>query len=194
MESNVDIFIENEEEKLFIIDCPNEIKYSDFKNIIEEKNITEIRHYYILFNGITYFDDDNLNNILKLDIGDKLTIVNERMSWCAFFSKFHENYNFDENDLKTEPLTGLLKLILVKYISSFSELKERLKFKENIEYYIKLNIEETQGNNILIYSNYISSIINDNIINQLLNLFPSKEQNEIKKFWGILFFNRYILI
>ena len=202
MESNVDIFIENEEEKLFIIDCPNEIKYSDFKNIIEEKNITEIRHYYILFNGITYFDDDNLNNILKLDIGDKLTIVNERMSWCAFFSKFHENYNFDENDLKTEPLTGLLKLILVKYISSFiidtnnikskeiqeifSELKERLKFKENIEYYIKLNIEETQGNNILIYSNYISSIINDNIINQLLNLFPSKEQNEIKKFWGIL--------
>ena len=165
MESNVDIFIENEEEKLFIIDCPKEIKYSDFKNIIEKKNITEIRYYYILFNGIPYYDDDNLNDILKLDFGDKLTIINERISDCKCFLKFHENYNFDENDLKTEPLTGLLKLIFVKYISTFIidtnnikskeiqkiifNLKLRLKMKENPDKNIKLNLEEIQGNNEL---------------------------------------------
>ena len=202
MESNVDIFIENEEEKLFIIDCPKEIKYSDFKNIIEKKNITEISYYFILFNGIPYYDDDYKNDIIKLDVGDKLTIINERISDWKCFLKFHENYNFDENDLKTEPLTGLLKLIFVKYISTFIidtnnikskeiqkiifDLKLRLKMKENPDKNIKLNLEEIQGNNILVYMNYINSIIDDNTINHLLNLFPTKEQNEIKKFWGIL--------
>ena len=131
MDSNVEIFIENEEEKLFIIDCPKEIKYSDFKIIIEKKNITEISYYYILFNGIHYYDDDNLNDILKLYVGDKLTIINERPECCcAYFFHFHKNYNLDENDMKIEPLTGLLKLILIKYISSFIIDTNNIKSKE----------------------------------------------------------------
>ena len=65
MDSNVEIFIENEEGKSFMIDCPKNLKYSDLKEIIEEKKVTEIYHYYILLNGATY-DDDNLNEILKL--------------------------------------------------------------------------------------------------------------------------------
>ena len=201
MDSNVEIFIENEEGKSFMIDCPKNLKYSDLKEIIEEKKVTEIYHYYILLNGATY-DDDNLNEILKLEEGDKIIIVNERTEERGYFIEFHKNYTLNENLMKTEPLTGLLRLILVKYISSFitdtsnikseeikkiiSDLRIGLKMKEGTEKDIKTNLEETQGNNILVYSNYISSIISDNIINQLLKLFPVNKQNDIKKYWGLL--------
>ena len=58
--------------------------------------------------------------------------------------------------------------------------------KQNTEKDIKANLEETQGNNILVYSNYICSIISDNIINQLLQLLSNNKQNEIKKYWVLL--------
>ena len=202
MELNVEIFIENEKGKSFLVDCPKEIKYSQLQKIIKDKNITELtNYYYILLNGATY-DDNNLNEILKLEEGDKLIIVNERSDENGYFIEFHKNYNLNENDMKTEPLTGLLRLILVKYISSFisdtsninsqeikkiiSDLRIGLKEKENTKEDIKANLEETQGNNILVYSNYINSIISDKIINQLLLLLPKNKQNEVKKQWSLL--------
>ena len=202
MESNVEIFIENEKGKSFLVDCPKEIKYSQLQKIIKDKNITELtNYYYILLNGATY-DDNNLNEILKLEEGDKLIIVNERSDENGYFIEFHKNYNLNENDMKTEPLTGLLRLMLVKYISSFisdtsninsqeikkiiSDLRIGLKEKENTKEDIKANLEETQGNNILVYSNYINSIISDKIINQLLLLLPKNKQNEVKKQWSLL--------
>ena len=201
MESNVDIFIENEEGKSFMINCTKEIKYSEVKKIIENKKITALTYYYVLLNGATY-DEDNLNELLKLEEGDKITIVNERQDEGGYFIEFHKNYNLNESNMNTEPLTGLLKLMLVKYISSFitdtsnikskeiqkiiSDLRIGLKMKENAEKDIKANLEETQGNNILVYSNYISSIISDNIINQLLKLLSVNKQNEVKKYWGLL--------
>ena len=66
MESNVDIFIENEDGKSFMIDCPKEIKYSQLKKIIEDKKITDLTYYYILLNGATH-DNGNLNEILRLE-------------------------------------------------------------------------------------------------------------------------------
>ena len=202
MELNVEIFIENEKGKSFLVDCPKEIKYSQLQKIIKDKNITELtNYYYILLNGATY-DDNNLNEILKLEEGDKLIIVNERSDENGYFIEFHKNYNLNENDMKTEPLTGLLRLMLVKYISSFisdtsninsqeikkiiSDLRIGLKEKENTKEDIKANLEETQGNNILVYSNYINSIISDKIINQLLQLLPKNKQNEVKKQWSLL--------
>ena len=201
MEPNVDIFIENEEGKSFMINCAKEIKYSEIKKIIDNKKITELKYYYVLLNGATY-DEDNLNELLKLEEGDKITIVNERQDENGYFIEFHKNYNLNENNMNTEPLTGLLKLMLVKYISSFitdtsnikskeiqkiiSDLRIGIKMKENTEKDIKANLEETQGNNILVYSNYISSIISDNIINQLLKLLSVNKQNEVKKYWGLL--------
>ena len=201
MEPNVDIFIENEEGKSFMINCTKEIKYSEVKKIIDNKKITELKYYYVLLNGATY-DEDNLNELLKLEEGDKITIVNERQDEGGYFIEFHKNYNLNESNMNTEPLTGLLKLMLVKYISSFitdtsnikskeiqkiiSDLRIGIKMKENAEKDIKANLEETQGNNILVYSNYISSIISDNIINQLLKLLSVNKQNEVKKYWGLL--------
>ena len=201
MESNVEIFIENEKGKSFMVNCAKQIKYSEFKELIESQKITEIPYYYILLNGATY-DDDNKEELLKLEEGDKIIIVNERTEEGGYFIEFHKNINLNEGSMQTVPLTGLLRLMLVKHISSFiedtssieskeikkiiSDLRIGLKMKENTEKDIKANLEESEGNNILVYSNYISSIITDNVIEQLMKLFSKNRQNEIKKFWGLL--------
>ena len=201
MESNVEIFIENEKGKSFMVNCAKQIKYSELKELIESQKITEIPYYYILLNGATY-DDDNKEELLKLEEGDKIIIVNERTEEGGYFIEFHKNINLNEGSMQTVPLTGLLRLMLVKYISSFiedtssieskeikkiiSDLRIGLKMKENTEKDIKANLEESEGNNILVYSNYISSIITDNVIEQLMKLFSKNRQNEIKKFWGLL--------
>ena len=65
MESNVEIFIENEKGKSFMVNCAKQIKYSELKELIESQKITEIPYYYILLNGATY-DDDNKEELLKL--------------------------------------------------------------------------------------------------------------------------------
>ena len=201
MESNVEIFIENEKGKSFMVNCAKQIKYSELKELIESQKITEIPYYYILLNGATY-DDDNKEELLKFEEGDKIIIVNERTEEGGYFIEFHKNINLNEGSMQTVPLTGLLRLMLVKYISSFiedtssieskeikkiiSDLRIGLKMKENTEKDIKANLEESEGNNILVYSNYISSIITDNVIEQLMKLFSKNRQNEIKKFWGLL--------
>ena len=201
MESNVEIFIENEKGKSFMVNCAKQIKYSELKELIESQKITEIPYYYILLNGATY-DDDNKEELLKFEEGDKIIIVNERTEEGGYFIEFHKNINLNEGSMQTVPLTGLLRLMLVKYISSFiedtssieskeikkiiSDLRIGLKMKENTEKDIKADLEESEGNNILVYSNYISSIITDNVIEQLMKLFSKNRQNEIKKFWGLL--------
>ena len=201
MESNVEIFIENEKGKSFMVNCAKQIKYSELKELIESQKITEIPYYYILLNGATY-DDDNKEELLKFEEGDKIIIVNERTEEGGYFIEFHKNIKLNEGSMQTVPLTGLLRLMLVKHISSFiedtssieskeikkiiSDLRIGLKMKENTEKDIKANLEESEGNNILVYSNYISSIITDNVIEQLMKLFSKNRQNEIKKFWGLL--------
>ena len=201
MEDNIEIFIENEEGKSFMIECPKKISYSGLKDLIEKNGITEIQYYYIIFKGTTY-DDDNLDEIIKLEEGDKLKLENERTDEGGTFIEFHKNVNLDEKDMSTVPLTGLLRLILVKYISSFIsdvssikskeiqdiilELRKGMKMKENPQKDIKANLEEEEGNNILAYSDYVCSVINDNIINQLINLCSKAKQNDIKKYWSAL--------
>ena len=201
MDDNIEIFIENEEGKIFMIECPKEISYSDMKDLIEMNQITEITYYYIIFKGTTY-DNDNLDEIIKLEEGDKLKLENERVYEGGTFIEFHQDLKLNENEISTIPLTGLLRLILVKYISSFIsdispikskeiqdiilELRKGIKMKENPQKDIKANLEEEEGNNILAYSNYVCSVMNDNVINQLLNLCSKEKKNDIKKYWSAL--------
>ena len=39
--SNVDIFVEDDREKTFLIETPKSIKYCDFQNILREKRYCE---------------------------------------------------------------------------------------------------------------------------------------------------------
>ena len=104
MESNIEIFIENEEGKLFMLDCPKETNYSELRKLIKAKKFTELNYFFIIFKGVSY-DDKNLNEILKLEEGDRITIVNEREDEGGIFANFHPNVSLNESDLKIEPLT-----------------------------------------------------------------------------------------
>ena len=102
-------------------------------------------------------------------------------------------------------LFGLLNLCLIKYISNYFKNEEIrkilspeikriiLKLKKNINFgedkreNIKMLLNENKGNNILIYSQYINEIFNDNIkIKNLINLLEEEKREEIDIYWGCL--------
>ena len=198
--SQVEIFIENEEGNTFMFECPKKITYSELRKLIKSKEFTKINFYHIVFKGAE-FDEEQMNEVLKLEEGDRITIVNDRENEGGVFVKFHKNINLDETNVNIIPLTGILRLILIKYISTFitdvskfsgeiekiiKELKKGMKLVPGAENDIKSNLEETEGHNILAYSNYVCSVINDDIINYMIKHLPKSKENEINKYWKIL--------
>ena len=136
-----------------------------------------------------------------MEIGIKSYRVNERTDGGGVFTEFHKNVNLNESDGKTIPLTGILRLILIKHIASnidankinsneikkiILELQKGIKMKDDPQNDIKTNLEQNDGNNILAYSKYACSVINDNIINDLLKLVSSIKKNDILKYWSVL--------
>ena len=201
MESNIEIFIQDEKGNSYMCECPPEITYSELRKLIKSNDFTKLNFYHIIFNGASY-DEENLNEILKLEEGDRIIIVSDRENEGGVFVKFHENINLNEGDINNIiPLTGILRLILIKYISSFitdvskfspelgkiiMELKKGMKQEEGAEKDIKTNLKETEGHNILAYSNYISAVIKDDNIDFMLKQLPKNKVIEVKKFWSIL--------
>ena len=108
-------------------------------------------------------------------------------------------------------LYGLLKLCLMKYISNYFKteqikkilspeikriilkLQKNINFGEDNRKNIKILLNENKGNNILIYSQYINEIFNDNIkIKNLINLLEEEKREEIDIYWGSLSnYNKY---
>ena len=183
-----------------MVDCTNKISYKDLKKLVKSKNITDINYLYFIVGGNS-FDENKEDEIIDLEEGDKITIVNERTDEGGVFTEFHKNVNLNESDGKTIPLTGILKLILIKHIASnidankinsneikkiILELQKGIEMKDNPQKDIKTNLEQNDGNNILAYSKYACSVINDNIINDLLKLVSSNIKNDILKYWSVL--------
>ena len=200
MEDYVNVYIENDIGKVVLVECPSKTNFIKLKELVKEKNITKSSYIYIIIKGST-FDKSNKDEIIDLEEGDKITIVNERTDEGGVFTEFHKNVNLNESDGKTIPLTGILKLILIKHIASnidankinsneikkiILELQKGIKMKDNPQNDIKTNLEQNDGNNILAYSNYVCSIINDNIIYDLLKLVSSIKKNDILKYWSVL--------
>ena len=198
----MEIFIENEEGNTFMFECPKKITYAELKKLIESKGFTNLRRFYhIVFKGAVY-ENEHLNDIMKIEEGDRITIVNDRENEGGVFAEFHKNINLTEGDINNIiPLTGILRLILIKYISSYitdvskfspeiekiiRELKKGMKLDKGAQKDIKSNLEETEGHNILAYSNYVSSVIKDDKIDFMLKQLPPNKVNEIKKYWSIL--------
>jgi hypothetical protein len=203
MESRVEIFVLAENGKTYMIEVPKNIAYSELDKIINEKKFASSKYHYVVFKGADFNRKDG-NKILHFEEGDKISVYNDRIEEGCVFADFHKNYNLkeDNNINNNIPLTGILRLILIKYISSFianesiiqyqvirdiiKELKNGMKIKNDPQNDIKANLTENSGNNIIAYTNYICSIIGDQHINYLLNLLPRNLQNEIKKYWSIL--------
>ena len=126
-----------------------------------------MKDYSLIFKGKKY-DDNNKNIIFNFENGDKVEIVDNRQNELLSL-KFHKNVNLNEGDMTKGKLTGILRLILLKYISScinninlinsseirdiISELKQGIKLEESPEADIKSNLSETSGGNIIAYSN-----------------------------------------
>ena len=120
---------------------------------------------------------DSRVKISTLKEGDIISKANTILDEKGVFAEFHKNPNLKEIDLNNKSLSGILRLILIKYISSFitdinqinsneikkiiSILKKGIKPTENPEIDIKTNLSENSGRDILSYSNYICSIMND---------------------------------
>ena len=200
MEDYVNVYIENDIGKVVLVECPSKTNFIKLKELVKEKNITKSSYIYIIIKGST-FDKSNKDEIIDLEEGDKIIIMNERNDEGGVYTEFHKNVNLNESDGKTIPLTGILKLILIKYIASnidankisskeikkiILELQKGIKMKDDPQNDIKTNLEQNDGNNILAYSNYVCSIINDNIIYDLLKLVSSIKKNDILKYWSVL--------
>jgi len=203
MKSNVDIFVENENGNIYMLECPSRIVCSELKKIIKNKGVTKLnpRQFEIFFKRAIY-KAENEGEIIKLEEGDKVKVIYDRNEESGVFIKFHKNINLNEGDINNiMPLTGILRLILIKYISSFitdvskfsdeiekiiKELKKGMKLEQGAQKDIKSNLEEKEGHNILAYSNYVASVITDDKINFMLKQLPPNKVNEIKKYWSIL--------
>ena len=204
MNNQVEIFVLNSKGQTFMIKTPKKVTFSQLKQIIKDNKTDVTNHFYIVFNGITYYDKRNKNepeDIFKFEEGDKITLFNSRIDENYVNAEFHFNPNLNEGDMSTCPLTGNLKIYLLKYISKYininsikseeirnimKELKENLKVQQDPEKDIQANLQEKNGQNIIDYSNYINSIINDKEIDKLLNLVDKSKKNEIINYWSIL--------
>ena len=196
--AKVDIFVVDTKEKTYLVETPKSISFFDFQTILKEKNICALKGYSLVLNGKKI---DDLNTILNFENGDKVVIINNREDEL-FAVKFHKNVNLNEGDMTKGKLTGILRMILIKYISScinninlikspeiraiVSELKIGMKLEESPEADIKSNLTESSGSDIIAYSNYISTIISDKDIDNLLSLVGQNMQNQIIKYWSIL--------
>ena len=204
MNNQVEIFVLNSKGQTFMIKTPKKVTFSQLKQIIKDNKTDVTNHFYIVFNGITYHDKINKNepeDIFKFEEGDKITLFNSRIDENYVNAEFHFNPNLNEGDMSTCPLTGNLKIYLLKYISKYininsikseeirnimKELKENLKVQQDPEKDIQANLQEKNGQNIIDYSNYINSIINDKEVDKLLNLVDKSKKNEIINYWSIL--------
>ena len=198
--SKVDIFIEDKNGKTFLIESPKSISLSNFKTLLINKKISIARDFFMIFRGKKY-DKSNMSMIFNFEDSDKIELGDYRNEE-ALYVKMNPNVEINDGNMKKGKVTGILRLILLKYISSFindvksinslelrniiSELKIGIQSKENPEDDIKSNLMEKNGNNILAYSSYVDEVVKDQDIDYLLNLVGPKMKNEIDKYWSIL--------
>ena len=198
-DKEINIIIINDNDKKYMMQIPIKITYEELVSRIN--NRFEEYYFHIFYNSKLY-TNDNKKQIIYFGQGDTIRLIKTRVEEKVSFCNFHLNAKLDEEDMSTEPLTGILNLCLLKYISKnltnidiienleikhiISELKKGIEFKDNPEEDIKANLSQNSGNNILSYINYVDSIIKEKEINYLINKFDKIKQNEIKGFWSKL--------
>ena len=200
--TKVNIFLVDHKHNTYVLEVPENMTYLEFTNLITKKisTINELRNYHAIFKE-KIFRKNNFIEQMHFENEDKIMIVNERQDE-SFNIKFHTNVNLNDSDMTIGKLTGLLRLILIKYISTFikdinmiksneikeivSELKEGIKLEESAEKDIQSNLKDKSGSDIIAYSNYVSAIIKDQDIDDLIALIDKNLQNQIYKYWSIL--------
>ena len=198
MEDEIDLIIQNEKEKTYILEVPKRIKYENLKEIIKDK-IYNTYNFDIIYKNKKYQDP---NEILNLSQGDRIylesTVNLENYTEC----NFHINAKLDEADMNVGELSGILLLCLLKYIANKindlnqiknNEIREIIKeLRDGVEMFnnqiekIRQSLSKKDGNNIFTYINYLNEVISKNEIDNLINLFDLNTQKQITEFWSIL--------
>ena len=118
MDLNIKIEIENEKCRIYKANFENSMNYSELVRYIKEKNFTDIDNFHLIINGTNY-DYKNEDKIIYLKEGDKINIINGNIKENGVFVEFHKNLNLNEYCMNNPPLSGILRLILIKHISSY---------------------------------------------------------------------------
>ena len=87
--------------------------------------------------------------------------------------------DFFDDDNILEKLSPEIKDILLK-------LRKNINFKKDNKENIQLLLKENNGNNILIYSQYLNMIINEKKINNLIEYLNEDKKEKINLYWGCL--------
>jgi len=184
-----------------------------YNNNINNKNLDDVNDINLNMDNISYsagmMNDKNTNNNTKNINANRNNILLKSEKDDEEISNFLINikyFNLKNNiSYPIKNLCGLLNLCLIKYISNYFnseeikkvlspqikriilKLQKNIKFGEDNKENIKMILNESKGNNILIYSQYINEIFNDNIkIKNLINLLEEEKRKEIDIYWGCL--------
>ena len=206
----VDINVETEKEEKYMLEIKKRIRCDELKLILKQK-IVNTNNFDFMYKDRLYKQKDK-DEIINLEQGEKIyTFLNVSNECFEINADFFKNLNLNEADMTTIELSGLLQLFLFKYIARnteninkiknkvireiISDLKKGIKLQNDQKENIKAELNETNGNNILAYSNYINSLkIKKQEIENLINeLFTQDKKKDIISFWSILskykFFN-----
>ena len=193
----------------------NNYNYNNCNNIQNNMNECNNNNYNYNYNNFNIINNNfnNLNNNSVNDnFNDKTNIIlkenriidnnKENFLINIKFLNINDNHkyiNYPKNDL-----SGLLFLCLMKFISNLFDnnniynikdqelnniihkLQDSFNFSNNNHDNIKLVLEKNTGNNILVYSEYINAIINNQKINYLLNFMDYNNQSKIDIYWRCL--------
>ena len=197
----IDIFVEDDLNKTFLVVTHKSIKYCEFQNLLKEKKIirAELTHYYIVLHAQKY-NKQKLNEVLNLENGDRVTIINTRIPEKF---EFHTDPNAICKNTKIVQLSGFMRLFLIKYISIFvnpnfiqnPEIREIITEIQNMtnlaespkgpEEGIQSILKDETGNDMIAYSKYVNSVINDQELNKLIELAGPNNKEYIRQHWCI---------
>ena len=198
MSEEIELIVQDEKEKTYILEVKKTIKYEELKRIVKEA-IVQTYKFDLIYKNKKY---TNSNEILYLSQGDKIYIESSVCLESNIECNFHKNVNLNEADMNVVQLSGILQLCLLKYIAScinnlnlikndeireiIRELKEGVKMTNNPQKDIYESLSQTNGNNILTYINYLQEVISTKEIKNLIILFDKIKQNQIIAYWSIL--------
>ena len=199
-ELEINIFLQTEEGKKYILEVHKKISFVDLKEKIK-KLIFKNNFFYFVHNSKVYDDEESKDDLLNLEQGDTIytfkTMIKEK-----YMVHFHQHQNLKEDDMKIVELSRILKICLLEYIANnidnieriknkeirsiISDLKNEMNLTSNPQEDIKYNLSQKFGSNIITFKYYIQELVTQNEINNLIGLFDKNKQKEIKAYWSVL--------
>ena len=197
-EEEVIIFVEDENDKRYILEVPKIIKCLDLK--LKIQTVLKKDNFDIRYKN-KFLRKNKDNEFLQLNEKDIIHLEKIDLNILDTISEMNSTRNtlYDEADIKTIRLSGILYLFLVKYmadeikdlnsikpseiLSLFNLLKSNTQIKDSPNGDIQSFILETTGKNLYSISNYINMIVKEKNINEFLNILEENEKKKVIKFW-----------